>query len=206
MTTGQLDESSRDQLSGRLVELVRATYRVMGRQGSHRLSLQDIADDADVSKGLLLYHFGTKDALLVATMRHVLHGTAARIRHGVEEAVDARQALTRLLDAVWIEPDANRDFQLFYYDLVEHAARIEAYAALPHLLHEVINTLYAEVIEWGVAEGVFDVDHPDLAATSMRAVIEGWFLQWMQATDPSVDHAEYRRRCEADLLRVLGAT
>lgn len=205
MTADSPDGAFREELPERLVELVRATYRVMARQGSHRLSLQDIADDAGVSKGLLLYHFRSKDALLVATMRHVLHQTAERIRRNVVDAGDARQALSRLLDAVWVAPGPNRDFQLFYYDLIEHAYRNDTYAQLPDLLREIINSVYAEVIARGVEEGIFAVDDPDQAAVSMRAVIEGAFLQWLQDPTPESTHASYRARCEADLLRVLGA-
>lgn len=49
--------------SVREMEIIRSAYRTMAQQGSHRMSLQDVADDAGVSKALVLYHFGTKDAL-----------------------------------------------------------------------------------------------------------------------------------------------
>lgn len=203
--TGPRSGRPPDELPGRLVDLVRVAYRVMSRQGSHRLSLQDIAAEAGVSKSLLLYHFGSKDALLVATMRHALQVTASRIRDNVDVALDAGDALSRLLDDVWISADANRDFQLFYYDLVEHTNRDEAYAGLPDLMRDSINVLYAEVIARGMEEGVFVVADAHDAAISMRAVIEGSFLQWMQSDDRTATHAAYRDRCQRDLLRVLGA-
>jgi AcrR family transcriptional regulator len=205
-----LSQSSADAVVGaeftpRVIELVRSTYRVMARQGVHRLSLQDIADEAEVSKGLLLYHFGSKDNLLVATMRWALQRTAERIREGTATADNAREALTGLLDAVFVSPQQNLDFQLFYLDAIEHASRVDAYADLPPLMRQVINRLYAEVIQRGVDEGTFDVADVDAAATTMRALIDGTFLQWMQDDDRTGTHAAYRERCEAALLRVLGA-
>jgi len=192
-------------LSEREAELVRSTYRVMVRQGSHRLSLQDIADDAGVSKGLLLYHFKSKDNLLLAAMRYALDRTAERVRQGVVGATDARSALTALLDAVFIGPEANLEFHLFYLDLLEHATRVEAYAELPALMREVINRQFAEVIRRGVYEGVFDVDDVDSAASVMRAQIEGTFVQWMQSEDRHATHARFRDDCERALVRILGA-
>lgn len=194
-----------DQLPPRVVELVRSTYRVMARRGSHRLSLQDIAEEAGVSKGLLLYHFKSKDNLLLATMRWALQRTADRIRRGTADAPDARAALRSLVDAVFVGPQLNRDFHLFYLDLVEHAARVEAYQELHELLRTVINGLYAETIRQGVEEGVFDVDDVDHAARVMRAQIEGAFLQWMQEDDWTGTHARYRDECHGALVRILVA-
>ncbi|MFA9430267.1 TetR/AcrR family transcriptional regulator [Egicoccus sp. AB-alg2] len=200
--TAVLDDAP---LAPRAVELVRCTYRVMARQGSHRLSLQDIAEEAGVSKGLLLYHFKTKDNLLVATMRWALQRTAERIQRGTADASDARDALRSLVQAVFVSPQLNRDFNLFYLDLVEHAARVEAYQELHQLLRTVINDLYAQVIQRGVDEGVFDVEDVDGAARVMRAQIEGTFLQWMQDDDWQGTHGRYRDECHAALLRLLGA-
>ena len=191
-------------LSEREVQLVRSTYRVMVRQGSHRLSLQDIAIDAGVSKGLLLYHFKTKDNLLLATMRWALERTAFRIREAIAGSEDAPAALSALIDAVFVGAQANRDFHLFYLDLVEHAARIAAYEELPHLMRTVINRLYGQVIQRGVDEGVFHVNDIDAAASVMRAQIEGTFLQWMQTDDWQDSHAQARDDCHQALLRLMG--
>lgn len=198
------DLQTTEDVPQRVVELVRSTYRVMARRGSHRLSLQDVADEAGVSKGLLLYHFKSKDNLLLATMRWALQRTAERIRRGTAEAPDGRAALRSLVDAVFVSPQLNRDFHLFYLDLVEHAARVEAYHELHDLMRTVINDLYAEIILRGVEDGVFDVADADDAARVMRAQIEGTFLQWMQEDDWKGTHARYRDECHDALLRILG--
>jgi TetR/AcrR family transcriptional regulator, fatty acid metabolism regulator protein len=177
----------------------------MARRGSHRLSLQDIAEEAGVSKGLLLYHFRSKDNLLLATMRWALQRTAERIRRGTADAPDATAALRSLVDAVFVSPQLNRDFHLFYLDLVEHAARDVAYHELHQLLRTVINDLYAETIRQGMDEGVFDVTDADHAAEVMRAQIEGTFLQWMQEDAWKTSHPRYRDQCHQALLRILGA-
>jgi AcrR family transcriptional regulator len=200
--TAVLDDAP---LAPRAVELVRCTYRVMARQGSHRLSLQDIAEEAGVSKGLLLYHFKTKDNLLLATMRWALTRTAHRIRERTASTPDARAALGAVVDAVFVGAKPNHDFHLFYLDLLEHAVRVDAYQELPALMRDIINRLYAEVIQRGIDEGVFDVTDAQTAATVMRAQIDGIFLQWMQTDDWETNHADYRDLCHTSLERRLGA-
>jgi len=189
----------------RETQIVRSAYRVMASQGSHRLSLQDIADEAGVSKALLLYHFGTKDNLLLAAMRWALQGTSRRIRDSIEGVADARAAIDALIDAVFIGPSANREFFLFYLDLVEHLARVPTFAELSAMLHGIINGLYAEVITAGKEQGVFAVDDVDAAARDMRSLIEGTFLQWIQSPDWERDHTRWRDGCRRALQRLLGA-
>ena len=193
------------QRSRREMEIIRSAYRTMARRGSHRMSLRDVADEAGVSKALLLYHFGSKDALLLAAMKWALERTAVRIRNGLEGADNARDQIAALLDAVFIEPEANRDFCLFYLDLTEHAGRVPSFGELSNMLNEIVNGLYAEVIARGVSEGVFDVADVDVAARNMRALIEGTFLQWIQTDDWSYNHRTWKKDCGEALLRLLGA-
>jgi len=191
-------------LGTRETEIVRSAYRVMARRGSHRLSLQEIADEAGVSKGLLLYHFGSKDKLLLAAMQWALSRTAERIRRKLEGAGGGSEVIGALMDAVFVGPEANRDFYLFYVDLVEHLARVPSFATLSEMLKEVINGHYAEIIAVGRDQGVFEVVDVELAARHMRALIEGTFLQWLQAPDWRRTHRQWRNDCQEALETLLG--
>jgi AcrR family transcriptional regulator len=193
------------ELSPREEALVRSAYKVMSRQGGHRLSLQDIADEAGVSKGLVLYHFKSKDRLFLTTMRWALVRTADRIRSRLATTSEPTEAVAALVEAIFVDPERNHEFTLVYLDLVEHAARVPSFGELSAVTKEIINGLYAEVIADGVARGVFDVDDVGDAAAAMRAYIEGTLLTWLQ-DDWRTTHQHYRARCEAGLLRLLGAS
>lgn len=191
-------------MSHREIEILRATYRTMARSGSHRMSLREIADDAGVSKPLLLYHFGSKDNLLLSVMKWALERTEQRIRDGVDQTSSASEQMAALVDAVFVGPQANRDFYLFYLDLVEHAVRDPRFRTLSSMLDSIINGLYVEIVTAGVSEGVFDVDDPAEGARAMRATIEGTFLQWMQTDDWRSSHESWKEQCRRALLRLLG--
>jgi AcrR family transcriptional regulator len=192
--------------SSREMEIIRSAYRTMARYGSHRMSLQDVADEAGVSKALLLYHFGSKDALLLSAMKWAVERTGERIRSRLESGGAADDQISALVDAIFIDPEANRLFYMFYLDLIEHAGRVPSFGELSVMLNEIINGLYSEVIAGGVEEGVFDVPDVDVAARDMRALIEGTFLQWMQTEDWRENHRAWKEHCREALLRLLGAT
>jgi AcrR family transcriptional regulator len=169
------------------------------------MSLQEVADEAGVSKALLFYHFGTKDALLLAAMQWAVERTAERIRAQLESGGSPPDQMAALLDAIFIAPEANREFYLFYLDLIEHAGRVPSFVGLTAMLNEIINGLYSEVITNGARAGVFDVPDAEVAARNMRALIEGTFLQWIQTDDWMTNHESWKEQCRAALLRLLGA-
>jgi hypothetical protein len=74
------------------------------------------------------------------------------------------------------------------------------------MLTEIINGLYAEVIEAGMRDGSFQVTDAHLAARHMRALIEGTFLQWMQTDNWRATHSQWRDACQEAILKLLGAS
>jgi TetR/AcrR family transcriptional regulator, fatty acid metabolism regulator protein len=186
--------------------ILRAAYRVMAREGVHRTPLDRVAAEAGVSKGLLLYHFHSKDELALAAMEWVLDATAARVRKALADTTSPADAISAVIDAVWITPEANRDFFRFYLDGVEHQTRSPGFEDLGTTAAAIINGLYQDVIEAGLNEGVFDAADPVAAAVDMRAIIEGSFLQWLQTDDWRTNHAKFRERCRAAVLTQLRAT
>lgn len=178
----------------------------MARDGVHRVPLQKIAEEAGVSKGLLLYHFATKDAMVLEAMQWVLAATAARIRRHIRDTEGTDRVLAAILDAIWIDPDANRDFIRFYLDGVEHQARSPQFEEFGDRGRAVINGLYEEVIRDGVSQGCFTVEDPEAAAIQMRGIIEGIFLQWLQRADWRESHQEHKKLCQEALERLLAGS
>jgi AcrR family transcriptional regulator len=196
-----LPESKR--FSEHEIKLVRGTYAAMARVGTQQLSLRRLARELGVSPPLLVYHFGSRENLLVETMHWALAGTVRRIRRHVAGITDPEEALAALMDAVFVGPQANRDFHLVYMDLVQYSVRDPSFSGLADLLRTHINGSYAGVIRAGVKAGVFDVNDVDVAARHARAIVEGGFLQWLQEDDWETTHAALQQECHEALLVLL---
>ncbi len=184
-------------------KLVRGTYRVMAHVGSQQLSLRTVAKELGISPALLVYHFETKDNLLLQTMRWALFETAERIRRQLEPVDDPAEALDALLEAVFHDAQANRDYYLVYLDLVQYSIRNESFSGLTELLWTYVNGSYAVVIQHGVAAGLFETDDIEAAARQARAVIEGTVLQWLQDANWRRTHARLRGECRQVLEAIL---
>ncbi|MGZ4398904.1 MAG: TetR family transcriptional regulator C-terminal domain-containing protein [Gaiellaceae bacterium] len=193
------------QHSARQAQLIRSTYRLIAERGVHRASLREIAQGAGMSKGLIPYYFKTKENLILATMRWALSETANRIKRAMAAASTPEEKIVAMVDAIFVEPEANRRFQVAYLDLVGYAARVRTYMELSATFDGIVNSLNADVIRLGAAQGAFTIDDVDETAIALRALVDGLFLQWLQEADWRGEHARYRDVCKRAALQLLGA-
>src|SRR5580692_8698839 len=194
------------RLTDREEELIRATYQVIARVGSQQLSLRPLAKELGVSAQLFLYHFDSKDTLLLSTMRWAVLDLVERIRHRLEDIDDPEQALVALIDATFADPQAARDFYLVYLDLVQYCARNASFSGLAEMLWKYVNGAYVVVIQHGVASGSFDIDDIEQAARQARAIVEGSVVQWLQDDHWEKNHAALRDECYQALVALLNGS
>lgn len=205
MANDAVSASEGADLTEKQEHLVRTGYQVFSELGIDGASLQEIADRAEVSKGLILYHFGSKERFALATMEWALTRTAERIRRSLAKAASPPDRIKAMLEAIFHDAEANRRFYLTYLDLLGHAARVDTFGQVNDTFRKIVNALYRDVVRHGAEEGVFTVDDLDEAADAVRAIIDGMFLLWLQETDWRRAHRRYQDRCRRALLAYLGA-
>ena len=201
----QVSDRDGEALSPKEAHLVRSAYKMMGQKGMGGLSLQDVADEAGVSKAILPYYFSSKENLTLLTMRWVLARVAQRIREAIAEAEGAEAKAKAMIDAIFVGPVSNRRFYLVFFDFLGYAARNDKFADVGATFHGICNGLYAEVVRLGQEEGVFNGTDAREAATVVRALVDGLFTQWIQDKGWEKTHAEYREVCKRSVLAYLTA-
>jgi AcrR family transcriptional regulator len=201
----QASDRDSEALAPKQALLIRSAYKVMGEKGLRHLSLQDVADEAGVSKAILPYYFDSKENLILLTMRWVLARVAQRIRQAIEEVESAEKKVSAMVDAIFVSPESNRRFYLVFFDFLGYAARNERFADVSATFHEICNGLYAEVITAGQEEGVFNLRDAREDAAVVRALVDGLFTQWIQDKDWKKTHAECREVCKRSILTYLAA-
>jgi AcrR family transcriptional regulator len=193
-----------NRITPKHIQLMRAAYQVLAEKGLSRFALQDVANRVNVSKGVVLYYFGTKDRLLLSTWSWVLSRVADRIREAVDRSPTPEGKVRAMVEAIFISPEANRTFYLTFLDLVGTVARKPGFEALVEVARRIEEETYAAVIRVGVAEGIFRSSDPEQDAKVLRGLIDGLFLQWLQEKNWRECHAAYKRLCQEAILRYLG--
>jgi AcrR family transcriptional regulator len=193
-----------EHVSSKEEHLIRNAYRLIGAKGMHRMTLQDVADAADVSKAVVIYYFKTKENLVLKTMRWVLAQVAVRVSTAIAAAGSPEAKVQAMIDTIFVDPLRNRDFYLAYTDLIAHAARNDRFNVLSTTFRAIVNGQYAEVIREGLGDA-FRVVSVDEAAMGVRAIIDGLFLQWLEEEDWQALHGAYKDVCTRAVLSYLGA-
>ena len=182
--------------------ILQAAARCIARKGERGLRVLDVAKEADVSAGLLYYHFSDRDGLLAATLEHI-NAQALGYRGRAEPPSDPTERLFALLvDEVDDDPDLYdssvawneiRASAVFDATLRDHLARTtEAWQA------DVAAAVRAAQDSGAVAA---DTD-PDGLALALTVLVEGITARWLSG---QLDTDRARRALRAAAVRIIGS-
>jgi AcrR family transcriptional regulator len=176
--------------------ILQATLRLLGTRGIQGTSLDLVAEEVGVAKSSILWHFGSKEELLLRVAERVLEEVAqgpAREILALPTLEERGAASWRFYaDTVRERPELRR---LVLWLILESAeGRPELRARLQQLYHG-IRELFAA----GLRGVVPDVAQRRSLAVISVAAFDGIFLQWLldpEAIDLEALHTEIRQLTE----------
>ncbi|MBD3003960.1 TetR/AcrR family transcriptional regulator [Streptomyces sp. 5-10] len=163
--------------SGRPLQIVRETVRLIAERGFHAVRVADIAAACDTSTATIHYHFPGRAELLEAAVRWCMDEDTARRAARIAEADDAREELRQLIALQAPYTERQRQQWLVWMDLWAEAARSTAIGRLHADFYRQWRQTVAEVIRRGIAQGVFRAVDPEFSALRLTALIDGLAIQ-----------------------------
>jgi AcrR family transcriptional regulator len=180
--------------------LVKAGYAEILEKGIDGLTLDSVVARAESSKGGALYYFKTKEDLLFAVLDWLLR----QVTHTLDDVVRAEESprgrLVAELEVLFHSAEVNRKLYLVLFDYLRMGTRSERFRSLLATFLENCRQRDLAIIEDGVRSQQFRRVDAESAASTIRALVDGYCLQWLMAPDAAPLEA-YRDRCRA----VLGA-
>lgn len=167
----------------RVAQIIKTAAELFGERGYDDVSLDDVAERLDVTKGLLYYYFASKDDLAAAAIETLGNEWTARLQElpgSVEGPAAGRlRAILRahLTIAVVEYPAALRVFLVPRAWPPAHAARIKEL----RLRHDEV---FRNVLNAGVASGEFTVTSINTTLQCMHAAMTQAPL-WCAGLDPA---------------------
>lgn len=124
MRPSQTVDSPREAASQRTMDrILEAAERCIGKKGFQGATMQDIADEAGVSKALVHYHFESKEQLLLEVQARVFRRVAEIISELAASGRPSLETTFTALDRVWEMLVAFRDQVPFTLELWSQATR-----------------------------------------------------------------------------------
>jgi len=184
----------------RRTALVKAGYAEILEKGIQGTTLDSVVARAGSSKGGALYYFPAKEDLLCAVLEWLLRQLNQSLDEVVRAQSSARGKLVSELEVMFHSAELNRKLYLVLFDFVALGSRLERFKSLLGAFFAACQRRNAEIVELGVRERQFRRVNPQDAAATIRALVDGYCLQWLMGPE-DVPIETYRDRCRA----VLGA-
>lgn len=167
MTTSLRSTGSRDAL-------LAAARRVLRERGLHGIRVRDVAAAAGMSPGAVMYHYRTTDDLLLAVHQDTQSRYLA-LRTEAAASIGNGDAWSRLCSAfkIGLPPYSDGDLIELLYEMHGLTRRSPRHAILLTELWNAELTLYRELIDAGVDQGLFRVDDPTSVARALLALEDG---------------------------------
>lgn len=180
--------------------LVKAGYAEILEVGISSTTLDSVVARAGSSKGGALYYFPTKEDLLFGVLEWLLRQLDRTLDEVAQTQASPRARLASELEVLFHSAEVNRKLYLVLFDFVPLGARSERFRSLFARFFENCRRREAAIVEEGIKLQQFRRVNPEDAAATVRALVDGYCLQWLMGPE-EVPIEVYRDRCRA----VLGA-
>ncbi|RJF73504.1 TetR family transcriptional regulator [Deinococcus cavernae] len=185
----------------RRAALEKAAYLALYERGFAGVTLGDIAAHAGVSRGTLVYHFGSRAGLLSAVMRRFTRTVAVATRRALRQAGTPEEKLRAFVENQFYSLESTRRFYTVTLDFLGAATRDPTLLALQREFLNETRRLDLELTQLFVPSGAPGV--AEQQARQLRALVEGLSMQFLAEQQPSL--ADYREVCLRGLRAILSS-
>jgi len=152
----------------RRAEIIAAARELFNSQGYDKTTMRHLMEKLGIAKGTIYHYFRSKEELLQAVVSDTIDEIAVTLAQFIEsEEGNALQKMERIIGVGNIEEEA-----ALILETLHDPANTGMHT---RQLAETITNLapfYAKVIEQGVAEGVFQTEHPLEAAEMILTAVQ----------------------------------
>jgi AcrR family transcriptional regulator len=174
--------------SSRRDEILQAASGLANSQGVAHLTLEGIAQEAGMSKGGLLYHFPSKEALITGMLDQYLSAFEARIEQNLAEEAEDRPGR-------WLRAYVRASFQESWDEPSAVTSVLAAAVTMPSLLDR-LRERYAFWLEQATCQGLSS----QTAMLVMQATDGIWYSDLLGL---KLLGKEERQQVEAQLLLLI---
>ncbi len=137
----------------RYQSILKAAEQLFGEKGYHGVSIEEIAKTAEVSKGLVIYHFGSKEELLVQVLRQGTAVLFTQLDTAIQNHETAKDKIRAAVEMYLTIASAGPALTRMAMIAVFEAAYSESIRKLWLAFMEENLNRFAELIDEGISKG-----------------------------------------------------
>lgn len=189
----------------RRAEIVDGMLTVMASSGYERASIQAIAAAAGLTAGLLHYHFGSKEKILLAVLDTIEEAITARFQRRVTADTPPRAALDAWIDAhLALDEDADPRLVACWVQIGAAALRMPAIGVRYRELLAADADRLRSIIVGVLSESGGEADEADAITAALLSSVTGAYQLSLgiPALTPPGSAAEMVKRMSVGLLNL----
>ena len=149
--------------------------RLVETKGYEAMSIQDVLEALEVSKGAFYHYFDSKQALLEAVVESFADGVMDRMAPILSDPnLSALEKLERVFAGIAGWKAERKDLVLAIIEVWSSDSNAIVREKLRRMSVRLMTPLLSSVIKQGIDEGVFNVASPDETATVLLSVMLGF--------------------------------
>jgi AcrR family transcriptional regulator len=175
-----------ETLEKRKAQILQAALTSFASKGYHQTTMDDIVQEAGLSKGGLYWHFKSKKELFLELFQSLISDTEAILLAGMSSAANATQKLDAALEMLTALSTADE-----FKDIIPLMIDVWAQNIQDPDVNEIALGVYnqfrrpvVQVIEQGISSGEFKPVNASAYASILLAIYDGLMVQWI--IDPSL--------------------
>jgi AcrR family transcriptional regulator len=155
--------------------------RLVQTKGYEAMSIQDVLDELEASKGAFYHYFDSKQALLEAVVERFADGAMASLAPVLNDPkLPALTKLEKVFAGIANLKAEQKDLMLAIIEVWSSDDNAIVREKVRRLSERIMVPLFSAVVRQGVDEGTLQVDYPDETARVLVSLMQGFQLQ---ATD-----------------------
>jgi AcrR family transcriptional regulator len=184
-------------------EILHATHCALREHGYARMTMQDIADEVDLSTAAIHYHYDCKHDLLVAFLDHLYDRFEAQISDLDGDTPADR--LHDLIDRLLTERSETPAFRTALLEIKAQAPYDDAFRDRLRRFDDAFAATVRELVTEGIETGAFrdDLD-PETVASFLTTFMNGAQTRHVGVGHPPADAAAAAHRYVETALRPVG--
>ncbi|MFT4050239.1 MAG: TetR/AcrR family transcriptional regulator [Solirubrobacterales bacterium] len=164
-------------------EILDAALRCLGRDGYAATSLSRVADEAGVSKRMVLYYFDSREDLFVQLTRSIGERLIALLEDAVAGIQDPAEVVSAGFSRMWDAITSDRALLIAMFGVMTESVTDERLAEAVVDFKDSLRELLRKQLEDARAHGRRVVVDDDVAVTATMSGFFGLAVEWLETGD-----------------------
>ncbi len=179
-------------------QIIEAAMAVFSKKGFHEARMDDIVDEAGLSKGALYWYFKSKDEIIQSILDRMFEVELGVINQVAASEGSSIDQLRRLIELVIADVTRLKRFLPILYEFIALAFRHKTVQAVMKGYLRSYTQALIPLLQKGMDQGELRRTDPQEAALAIAAMVEGTILLWVY--DPETVQLDQHLRSSMETL------